>query len=101
MFEAFFLAGVAADFVAITDPLSFDMRSIKHSTTYSRVAVLRLRCYVLVARTCGSNNNGKNCPSIFRPVGIVGTPSSSGVSEADTKPSRNALITTARRGCAV
>src|SRR6185295_7092823 len=51
--------------------------------------------------TDGSNSSGKNLPVIGCPLGVAGTPSSGGESEADLTPSRNTLITAARRGCVV
>jgi hypothetical protein len=46
----------------------------------------------------GSNSNGKNCPPILFPRGIVGTPVRSGSSAFDITPSRKTFITVARRG---
>jgi hypothetical protein len=49
----------------------------------------------------GSNSKGKNCPPIFSPRGIVGTPVRSGSSAFDITPSRKTFITVARRGAGV
>src|ERR1700730_4188119 len=54
--------------------------------------------YLSGSCTAGSNNNGKNCPSIFSPEGMGGTPASSSSFEAEQTPSRKTLITAPRRG---
>src|SRR5689334_15350027 len=50
MFDAFFLPGADAAFVLITKSPFSKYRTIKHKTTYERVAVVRSRCYFFMVR---------------------------------------------------
>src|SRR6266850_7167519 len=68
----------------------------RHSHPLTQVVLTIPIAYAPI--TLGSNSSGKNCPCIFSPTGIGGTPSSGGLSEAETAPSRKTLITVARLG---
>src|SRR5580765_989958 len=56
-------------------------------------------CYDVWPPWCkGEVSNGKNCPSIFSPFPITGTPCSKGSFASLFTPSANTFITNARRG---
>jgi len=64
---------------------------------------LSILAFVVVVTVClptiefGIVRSGKNWPAILSPVGMAGTPSRGGASDADITPSRKTFRTTARR----